>query len=143
MFAIEMVSKDDLQNGYKWCWSVVLFYVPAFTKSKQNWRHLTKAIGYSTRIQLLSRKQFKPNTKLRTTEMLNKSPKTLSNLFKKYNENRLYKLFKTAPSLKHASFTLFWQEHQRNRLRNRLKTFTSFSRFFKKAEGVSPSDLRR
>jgi hypothetical protein len=46
MFAIEMVSKDDLQNGYKWCWSVCFIlcthvYVKEQTElttfDKSNW----------------------------------------------------------------------------------------------------------
>ena len=77
-------------------------------------------------------------------EMLNKSPKTLSNLFKKYNEKSPLQIIQdrtilearrllrhSDQSIKEIAYEIGYEDIQ------------SFSRFFKKLEGVSPSEFKK
>jgi AraC-like DNA-binding protein len=77
-------------------------------------------------------------------EMLNKSPKTLSNLFKKYNEKSPLQIIQNRiilearrllrysdKSIKEIAYVIGYEDIQ------------SFSRFFKKMEGVSPSEFKK
>jgi AraC-like DNA-binding protein len=106
MFAIEMVSKDDLQNDMLQMMLKRLLILCTRVYKEQTELTTQKQLDIVI-IQLLSRKQFKTKHQVADyAEMLNKSPKTLSNLFKKYNEKNHYKLFKTAPSLKHAVYAI-------------------------------------
>jgi hypothetical protein len=58
MFAIEMVSKDDLQNDMLQMTEAFAYFMYPRLQEQTELTTFDKTIGYSTRIQLLSRKQF-------------------------------------------------------------------------------------
>jgi AraC-like DNA-binding protein len=69
--------------------------------------------------------------------MLNKSPKTLSNLFKKYNEKSPLQVIQNRTILKpEDSCTILTRASKRSHEIG-YEDIQSFSRFFKKMEGVS------
>jgi AraC family transcriptional activator of pobA len=77
-------------------------------------------------------------------EMLNKSPKTLSNLFKKYNEKSPLQVIQNRTILE-ARRLLHYSDKSIKEIAYEIgyEDIQSFSRFFKKMEGVSPSDFKR
>jgi AraC family transcriptional activator of pobA len=77
-------------------------------------------------------------------EMLNKSPKTLSNLFKKYNEKSPLQIIQNRTLLE-ARRLLRYSDKSIKEIAYEIgyEDIQSFSRFFKKAEVVSPSDFKK
>jgi AraC-like DNA-binding protein len=77
-------------------------------------------------------------------QMLNKSPKTLSNLFKKYNEKSPLQIIQDRTILE-ARRLLRYSDKSIKEIAYEIgyEDIQSFSRFFKKIEGVSPSDFKK
>jgi AraC-like DNA-binding protein len=76
--------------------------------------------------------------------MLNKSPKTLSNLFKKYNEKSPLQVIQNRTILE-ARRLLRYSDKSIKEIAYEIgyEDIQSFSRFFKKVEGISPSDFKK
>jgi AraC-like DNA-binding protein len=132
-----MESKDDLQNDMLLMMLKRLLILCTHIQRANGVDHIWQNNWYCKRIYYLVESNFKTKHQVADyAEMLNKSPKTLSNLFKKY-EKSPYKLFKTA---------LFWSRRLLRYSDKSIKEIAyeigyediqSFSRFFKKMEGVS------
>jgi AraC-like DNA-binding protein len=147
MFAIEMESKDDLQNDMLQMMLKRLLILSTRIYKEQT--ELTtfgkKQLDIVREYNYLVESNFKTKHQVADyAEMLNKSPKTLSNLFKKYNEKSPLQIIQNRiilearrllrysdKSIKEIAYVIGYEDIQ------------SFSRFFKKMEGVSPSEFKK
>jgi AraC-like DNA-binding protein len=147
MFGIEMVSKDDLQNDMLLMMLKRLLILctriykeqTELTNFNKNQLDIVREYNY------LVESHFKTKHQVAAyAEMLNKSPKTLSNLFKKYNEKSPLQIIQNRTmlearrllrysniSIKEIAYEIGYEDIQ------------SFSRFFKRMEGVSPSEFKK
>jgi AraC family transcriptional activator of pobA len=143
MFAIEMVSKDDLQNDMLQMMLKRLLILCALVYKEQT--ELTtfdkKQLDIVTEYNFLVESNFKTKHKVADyAEMMNKSPKTLSNLFKKYNEKPPLQVIQNR-SILDARRLLRYSDKSIKEIAYEIgyEDIQSFSRFFKKTEGISPS----
>jgi hypothetical protein len=107
MFTIEMVSKDDLQNDMLQMMlkRLLILCTRVYKEQTELTILIKKQLDIVMRKNYLVESHFKTKHQVADyAEMLNKSPETLSNLFKKYNENHLYKSFKIARSSKRVDY---------------------------------------
>jgi hypothetical protein len=101
MFAIEMESKDDLQNDMLLMMLKRLLILKIRIYKEQELTTFDKSqFDIVREYNYLVESNFKTKHQVADyAEMLNKT-KTLSNLFKNTTKNHLYKLFKTASILR-------------------------------------------
>jgi hypothetical protein len=131
MFAIEMESKDDLQNDVTNDAQTLTNLCTTYTRANRLTTFDKSQLDIVREYNYLVESNFKTKHQVADyAEMLNKVQKHYL-IYSKYNENHLYKLFKTARYLKHADYYATLTRYQRNRLRNRLRR-QSFSRFSRK-----------
>jgi AraC family transcriptional activator of pobA len=147
MFAIEMVSKDDLQNDMLQMMLKRLLILCALVYKEQT--ELTtfdkKQLDIVTEYNFLVESNFKTKHKVADyAEMMNKSPKTLSNLFKKYNEKPPLQVIQNR-SILDARRLLRYSDKSIKEIAYEIgyEDIQSFSRFFKKTEGISPSVFKK
>lgn len=142
-----MASKDDLQNDMLQMMLKRLLIL--CTRIYKEQTELTtfdkKQLDIVRDYNYLVETNFKTKKQVADyAEMLNKSPKTLSNLFKKYNEKSPLQIIQdrtilearrllrhSDQSIKEIAYEIGYEDIQ------------SFSRFFKKLEGVSPSEFKK
>lgn len=76
--------------------------------------------------------------------LLNKSPKTLSNLFKKYGNKSPLQIIQDKKVLE-ARRLLYYTDKSVKEIAYEIgfEDIQTFSRFFKKIEGVSPSNFKK
>lgn len=147
MFSIEMESKDDLQNDMlQMMLKRFLILCTRIYKEQTELTHFDKQqLDIVRAYNYLVETHFKTKHQVADyAEMLNKSPKTLSNLFKKYGEKSPLQIIQdrillearrllrySDKSIKEITYEVGYEDLQ------------TFSRFFKKIEGVSPSDFKK
>jgi AraC family transcriptional activator of pobA len=141
MFAIEMESKDDLQNDMLLMILCTRVYKEQteLTTFDKNQLDIVREYNYLVESNFKTKHQVADYA-----EMLNKSPKTLSNLFKKYNEKSPLQIIQDRTILE-ARRLLRYSDKSIKEIAYEIgyEDIQSFSRFFKKTEGVSPSDFKK
>ena len=147
MFTIEMASKDDLQNDMLQMMLKRLLILSTRVYKEQT--ELTsldkKQLDIVREYNYLVETHFKTKHQVADyAEMLNKSPKTLSNLFKKYNEKSPLQIIQDRTILE-ARRLLRYSDKSIKEIAYEIgyEDIQSFSRFFKKAEGSSPSEFKK
>ncbi len=146
MIQIEMASKDNLQlEMLQMMLKRFLILCTRIYKTQENFNAINdKQVNIVREFNFLVEQHFKEKHSVAEyASILNKSPKTISNLFSKVSEktplqiiqNRIMievrrKLRYTDMPVSEIGYEVGYQDIQ------------SFSRFFKKHEGVSPSEFR-
>jgi len=146
MIQIEMVSKDNLQlEMLQMMLKRFLILCTRVYKTQENFNVINnKQVDIVREFNFLVEQHFKEKHSVAEyASILNKSPKTISNLFSKISEksplqiiqNRIMievrrKLRYTDMPVSEIGYEVGYQDIQ------------SFSRFFKKHEGISPSEFR-
>lgn len=147
MFAIEMVSKDDLKNDMlQMMLKRLLILCTRLYKEQTELTTFDKnQLDIVREYNYLVESNFKTKHKVADyAEMLHKSPKTLSNLFKKYNEKSPLQIIQNRTILE-ARRLLLYSDKSIKEIAYEIgyEDIQSFSRFFKKIEGISPSDFKK
>jgi AraC-like DNA-binding protein len=147
MFAIEMTSKDDLQNDMLQMMlkRLLILCTRIYKEQTELTNFDKKQLDIVREYNYLVESNFKTKHQVADyAEMLNKSPKTLSNLFKKYNEKSPLQIIQNRTILE-ARRLLRYSDKSIKEIAYEIgyEDIQSFSRFFKKAEGVSPSDFKK
>jgi AraC-like DNA-binding protein len=147
MFAIEMESKDDLQNDMlQMMLKRLLILCTRLYKEKTELTNFDKnQLDIVREYNYLVESNFKTKHQVADyAEMLNKSPKTLSNLFKKYNEKSPLQVIQNRTILE-ARRLLRYSDKSIKEIAYEIgyEDIQSFSRFFKKIQGVSPSEFKK
>jgi AraC-like DNA-binding protein len=146
MFAIEMVSKDDLQNDMLQMMlkRLLILCTRVYKEQTELTTFDKKQLDIVREYNYLVESNFKTKNQVADyAEMLNKSPKTLSNLFKKYNEKSPLQVIQNRTILE-ARRLLRYSDKSIKEIAYEIgyEDIQSFSRFFKKTEGMSPSDFK-
>lgn len=147
MFVVEMDSVDNLQNDM-----LQMMLTRLLILSTRIYKEQTELTNFE-RQQLdmvreynyLVESHFKTKHQVADyADMLNKSPKTLSNVFKKYNEKSPLQIIQDRIILE-ARRMLRYSDKSIKEIayENGYDDIQAFSRFFKKMEGVSPSDFKK
>ncbi len=146
MFMIEMESNDSLQiEMLRMMLKRYLILCARIYKSQKNFPSEKKDVDIVREFNFLVEQHFKvKHSVTEYAELMFKSPKTLSNVFSKigfkpplqYIQNRLLLeskrlLHYSNLSIKEVAFEIGFEDIQ------------TFSRFFKKKEGISPSKFRQ
>lgn len=147
MLEIELESKDDLQlEMLQVMIKRLVIMCTRIFKNQKNYNKLNhQNIDIVREYNFLVENHFKTkHTVAEYADLLNKSPKTLSNLFSKlssktplqYIQDRKILearrlLYYTDKSIKEIAFEIGFEDIQ------------TFGRFFKKSQGTSPSDFRK
>jgi AraC-like DNA-binding protein len=147
MFAIEMESKDDLQNDM-----LLMMLKRLLILCTRIYKEQTELTTFDkSQLDIVREYNYLVESNFKTkhqvadyAEMLNKSPKTLSNLFKKYNEKSPLQIIQDRTILE-ARRLLRYSDKSIKEIAYEIgyEDIQSFSRFFKKIEGVSPSDFKK
>ena len=142
MFEIEMLSKDNLQiEMLQMMLKRYLILCTRLFKSQAHYPNKKVALDIVREYNFLVEKNFKTkHTVAEYAELLNKSPKTLSNIFSKissksplqYIQDR--KILEARRLLRHSDLQI-----QEIAYEIGYEDLQTFSRFFKKREGISPS----
>lgn len=146
MFGIEMQSKDELQlEMLQTMLKRFIILCTRIYKSQNNFHLLEdKEIDIVKDFNFLVEQHFKTkHTVQEYADMLNKSPKTLSNLFAKLSEqtplqiihNR--KLIEARRLLKYSNYSIKEIAYELG-----FEDIQTFSRFFKKLEKITPSEFK-
>ncbi len=145
MFSIEMKSKDNLQISM--LQMMLKRYLILSTRLYKE-QHLPSDIKRETDIirefNFLVEQYFNVKHSVADyAKLLNKSPKTISNLFSKLGNKTPLNYIQDRKMLE-AKRLLYYTEMQIQEIAYRIgyNDIQSFSRFFKKQEGVSPSRYR-
>ena len=147
MFAIEMVSKDDLQNDMLQMMlkRLLILCTRVYKEQTELTSFDKKQLDIVREYNYLVETHFKTKHQVADyAEMLNKSPKTLSNLFKKYNEKSPLQIIQSRTILE-ARRLLRYSDKSIKEIAYEIgyEDIQSFSRFFKKVEGSSPSEFKK
>jgi len=147
MFAIEMVSKDDLQNDMLLMMlkRLLILCTRVYKEQTELTSFDKKQLDIVREYNYLVESNFKTKRQVADyAEMLNKSPKTLANLFKKYNEKSPQQIIQTRTILE-ARRLLRYSDKSIKEIAYEVgyEDIQSFSRFFRKTEGISPSDFKK
>jgi len=145
MFAIEMQSKDNLQlEMLQMMLKRLLILCTRIYKAKHNYTDTTANIDIIREYNFLVEQHFKSkHTVNEYAELLNKSPKTLSNLFKKNGEITPLKFIQNRIMLE-ARRQLTYSDWSVSEIAYDLgfSDIQVFSRFFKGQEGISPQKFK-
>lgn len=146
MLVIEMKSNDDLQQEMlQMMLKRILILCTRIYKSQANFSAIdTKQVDIVRDFNFLVEKHFKEkHTVTEYASLLNKSPKTLSNLFKKLNSKTPLQMIQSRIMLE-VRRLLRYSDKPVSEVGYDVgfSDVQSFSRFFKKHEGVSPSEFR-
>lgn len=147
MFTIEMESKDSLQNDMLQMMLKRLLILSTriykeqteLTTFDKNQLDIVREYNYLVESHFKTKHQVADYA-----EMLHKSPKTLSNLFKKYNEKSPLQIIQARIVLE-ARRLLHYSDLTIKEIAYEVgyEDIQAFSKFFKKVEGVSPSDFKK
>jgi len=146
MVQLEMESRDDLQQEMlQMLLKRLLILCTRIYKSSESLDKLpAQETDLIREFNFLVEQHFKTaHTVSEYAQMLNKSPKTLSNLFGKSNSKSPLKIIQNRIMLE-ARRKLRYTEIPISEIGYEIgfQDIQSFSRFFKKNEGTSPSDFR-
>ncbi len=147
MFCIEMESVDNLQNDMlQMMLKRLLILSTRMYKEQTELIHFDKnQMDIVREYNYLVESHFKTKHQVADyADMLNKSPKTLSNLFKQYNEKSPLQIIQNRILLE-ARRLLRYSDKSIKEIAYEIgyEDIQSFSRFFKKTEGISPSDFKK
>lgn len=147
MFVIEMDSKDDLQNEMlQMMLKRLLILCTRIYKEQTELTSFDKnQLDIVREYNYLVESHFKTKHQVADyAEMLHKSPKTLSNVFKKFGQKTPLQIIHeriilearrllrySDKSIKEITYEIGYEDIQ------------TFSRFFKKIEGMSPSEFKK
>ena len=147
MFSIEMESIDDLKNEMlQMMLKRLLILCTRIYKEQTELTSFDKnQLDIVREYNYLVEKYFK--TKHQVVDyatLLNKSPKTLSNLFKKYGNKSPLQIIQDRKILE-ARRLLYYTDKSVKEIAYEIgfEDIQTFSRFFKKIEGVSPSNFKK
>jgi AraC-like DNA-binding protein len=146
MLCIEMESRDNLQlEMLQMMLKRVLILCTRVYKTQENFDQLEQNNDHIVRaFNFLVEQHFKEkHTVSEYADLLNKSPKTLANLFKKISDKTPLELIKNRRMLE-ARRLLSYTKQSISEIGYLIgfNDIQSFSRFFKKNEGSSPSEFR-
>jgi len=146
MLIIEMKSKDNLQlEMLQMMLKRILILCTRIYRSQANFENLDAGKADIVReFNFLVEQHFREkHTVADYAKLLNKSPKTLSNLFGKLNDKTPLQLIQNRIMLE-VRRLLRYTERPVSEVGYEVgfNDIQSFSRFFKKNEGVSPSEFR-
>ncbi len=145
MFAIEMVSDDDLKiDMLQMMLKRYLILCTRIFKSQSNYPTEKIESDIVREFNFLVEQHFKTKFSVADyAEILNKSPKTISNLFSKLGTKTALQYIQERRSLE-AKRLLQYSERQIQEIAFEIgfEDVQAFSRFFKNLEGVSPSHYR-
>jgi|TARA_B110000483_G_scaffold236500_1_gene309727 AraC-like DNA-binding protein len=145
MFSIEMQSKDNLQIGMlQMMLKRYLILSTRLYKEQHQFSKIKKESDIIREFNFLVEQNF--NTKHTVAEYANllyKSPKTISNIFSKIGTKTPLSYIQDRKMLE-AKRLLFYSDIQIQEIAFKIgyDDIQSFSRFFKKQEGISPSKYR-
>lgn len=145
MFTIEMHSDDNLQ--FEMLQTMLKRYLILCTrvyKTTENFPTAVIDLDIIREYNYLVEKHFRTmSTVAEYADMLNKSPKTISNVFAKYGNKSPLQYIQERKMLE-ARRLLNYSERQIQEVafETGFEDIQAFSRFFKKYEGVSPSKFR-
>ncbi|MFY0600525.1 MAG: helix-turn-helix domain-containing protein [Cyclobacteriaceae bacterium] len=145
MFSIEMKSNDNLQiDMLQMMLKRYLILCTRLFKTQSHYPSTTKEVDLIREFNFLVEKHFKTkHTVAEYSELLNRSPKTISNLFSKlgsktplqFIQDRI--MMEARQLLKHSGLQIQEVAYEIG-----YQDVQSFSRFFKKNQGVSPSEYK-
>ncbi len=142
MFNIEMQSKDNLQiDMLQMMLKRYLILCTRLFKSQGNYPNKKVELDIVREFNFLVEKHFKTKHSVAEyAELLNKSPKTLSNIFSKINSKTPLQYIHNRKMLE-ARRLLRYSDKQIQEIAYGIgyEDIQTFSRFFKKHEGISPS----
>ncbi|MCL3782135.1 AraC family transcriptional regulator [Prolixibacteraceae bacterium JC049] len=136
MFHIEMQSRDNLQlEMLQMLLKRLLILCTRIYKAQNNYTDTSGNIDIIREYNFLVEQHFKEkHTVNEYADLLNKSPKTLSNLFKKHGEITPLKFIQNRIMLE-ARRQLIYSDWS-------VSEIQVFSRFFKSQEGISPQKFK-
>lgn len=147
MFCIEMESVDNLQNDM-----LQMMLKRLLILSTRIYKEQSELINFDkNQLDIVREYNYLVESHFKTmhqvadyAKMLNKSPKTLSNLFKLYNEKSPLQIIQNRILLE-ARRLLRYSDKSIKEIGYEIgyEDIQAFSRFFKKAEGISPSDFKK
>lgn len=146
MLVIEMKSNDNLQQEMlQMMLKRILILCTRIYKSETNYKKIeTKQVDIVRDFNFLVEQHFKEkHTVKEYAALLNKSPKTLSNLFGKLNSKTPLQMIQQRIMLE-VRRLLKYSDNTVSEIGYEVgfPDVQSFSRFFKKHEGVSPTEFR-
>ncbi|BDS09911.1 helix-turn-helix domain-containing protein [Aureispira anguillae] len=146
MLCIEMESRDNLQlEMLQMMLKRILILCTRIYKSQNNYAKIEPhKIDLIKAFNFLVEQHFKEkHTVAEYATLLNKSPKTLANLFKKISNKTPLELIQNRKMLE-ARRLLSYTKQPISEIGYQIgfNDIQSFSRFFKKKQGLSPSDFR-
>jgi len=145
MFTIEMTTNDDLKiDMLQMMLKRYLIMCTRIFKSQSNYSNKKIELDIVREFNFLVEQHFKTKFSVSDyAEMLNKSPKTISNLFSKLGSKTALQYIKERRSLE-AKRLLQYSERQVQEIAYEIgfEDVQTFSRFFKNVEGISPSNYR-
>jgi AraC family transcriptional regulator, transcriptional activator of pobA len=145
MFAIEMASNDDLKiDMLQMMLKRYLILCTRIFKSQSNYPTEKIELDIVREFNFLVEQHFKTKFSVADyAEILNKSPKTISNLFSKLGSKTALQYIQERRSLE-AKRLLQYSERKIQEIAYDIgfEDVQAFSRFFKNLEGVSPSNYR-
>ncbi len=147
MFSIEMESSDDLKNEMLQMMLKRLLILctriykeeTELTSFDKNQLDIVREYNYLVENHFKTKHQV-----VDYANLLNKSPKTLSNLFKKYGNKSPLQIIQDRKVLE-ARRLLYYTDKSVKEIAYEIgfEDIQTFSRFFKKIEGVSPSNYKK
>ncbi len=147
MLVIEMKSNDDLQfEMLQMMLKRIMILSTRIYKAQENYPLMaSNQLAIVREFNYLVEQHFKEkHTVAEYAALLNKSPKTLSNLFGKLNNKtplqmiQARKMLEVRRLLRHTEMAISEIGYEVG-----FQDIQSFSRFFKKHQGVSPSEFRQ
>lgn len=146
MLCIEMESRDNLQfEMLQMMLKRILILCTRIYKNQQEHAQIDPSKMDTIRsFNFLVEQYFREkHTVAEYADLLNKSPKTLSNLFKKIGKQTPLELIQNRRMLEARRLLSYTQDPISSiGYQIGFNDIQSFSRFFKKNEGISPSDFR-
>lgn len=146
MLCIEMESRDNLQlEMLQMMLKRILILCTRVYKNQHNYESVEpQKVNIIKSFNFLVEQHFREkHTVSEYADLLNKSPKTLANLFKKISDKTPLELIRNRRMLEARRLLSYTQEAISDiGYQIGFNDIQSFSRFFKKNEGLSPSDFR-
>ena len=145
MFTIEMKSNDNLQiDMLQMMLKRYLILCARRYKSQENYPQERNETDLVREYNFLVEQHFRNKHSVADyAELLHKSPKTISNIFSKMDSKSPLKYIHERISLE-ARRLLYYTDHPIKEIAYQLgfEDIQAFSRFFKKQEGISPSEFK-
>ncbi len=145
MFGIEMKLKDNLQIGMlQMMLKRYLILCTRLYKQQQKFPNKKNELDVIREFNFLVEQHFKTkHTIAEYANMLNKSPKTISNIFSKISNKSPLKYIQERIMLE-AKRLLYYTDKSIKEIASEIgyEDIQTFSRFFKNQEGISPTEYK-